>query len=275
MLSSISVVYPMYNEKDNIEEAVKGALKIGYRMASALEIVVVDDASTDGCGAIADRLAREHPEVKVIHHPVNRKLGGALKTGFGAATRDWILYMDSDLPIKFEDLLQMAPLAEQADIVIGWRKSRAESWRRAFQSKVYNLLIRSLFGLHVKDVNFACKLFKRKYYIQAPLETEGSFIDAELLIKLQRMGATLVEIGMDYYPRVAGVSTLGGGSVALKTLTELLRYRIYGFANDTHHAGCECGRSGAESGDQSRDRASFPAGHITERQPDAERTVLR
>ena len=164
MLESLSIVYPMYNEKDNIETAVSEALRIGYQMAPLVEVVVVDDASTDGCGEIADRLAREHPEVQIVHHPCNRKLGGALRSGFAAARHAWILYMDSDLPIKMDDALQALPLAENADIVIAWRISRAESKRREVMSWVYNRLIRWGMGLRVRDVNFAFKLFKRSYY---------------------------------------------------------------------------------------------------------------
>ena len=95
-------------------------------MAPEIEIVIVDDASTDGSAGIVDRLADEHPEVVVVHHSANRKLGGALKTGFAVARNEWILYMDSDLPIKMDDALQAAPLAENADIVIGWRGTRAD-----------------------------------------------------------------------------------------------------------------------------------------------------
>jgi glycosyltransferase involved in cell wall biosynthesis len=225
MLHSLSIVYPMYNEKDNIETAVREALRVGYQMAPQLEIVVVDDASTDGCGQIADRLAREHSEVRVVHHARNRKLGGALRSGFDAACHEWILYMDSDLPIRMDDALQVLPLAQDADMVIGWRISRAESTRREVMSWVYNRLIRWGFGLRVRDVNFAFKLFKRSLYRKIRLRSEGSFIDAELLLEMRRVGARLAELPMNYYPRVAGVSTLSSWSVVGKILEEVALYR--------------------------------------------------
>jgi glycosyltransferase involved in cell wall biosynthesis len=215
----------MYNEKDNICTAVSEALRVGVMITPDIEVVIVNDASTDGCGEIADNLAKEHPEVKVIHHKKNRKLGGSLKTGFAAATKEWILYMDSDLPIKMDDALDAIPLAEDNDIVIGWRRSRAESWKREFMSKVYNRLIRGLFNLHVVDVNFAFKLFKRSLLDSILLTSEGSFIDAELLLEMQRVGAKFAEIGMDYYPRVAGVSTLASNSVIIYILREMISYR--------------------------------------------------
>jgi glycosyltransferase involved in cell wall biosynthesis len=225
-LSSVSIVFPMYNEKDNIAPAVAEALRVGALITPDLEIVVVDDASTDGSGALLDRLADEHPQVRPIHHAVNRKLGGALKTGFAATTKEWILYMDSDLPIRMDDALDAVPLAEEADIVIGWRKSRAESWRREVMSWVYNRLVRFVFGLHVQDVNFAFKLFRHSLYEKTRLTSEGSFIDAELLLEARRQGVRIAEIGMDYHPRVAGKSRLGSCRVVLKVLSEMLRYRI-------------------------------------------------
>jgi glycosyltransferase involved in cell wall biosynthesis len=232
-LGSLSFVLPMYNEKDNIETAVSEALRVGALMTSDLEIVVVDDASTDGSGALLDRLADRHPRVRPIHHPVNRKLGGALKTGFAATRKEWILYVDSDLPIRMDDALHAMPLALSAPIVIGWRKSRAESWRRALMSWAYNRLVRIAFGLSVRDVNFAFKLFRRSLYERILLTSEGSFIDAELLLEARRQGARIAEIGMDYCPRVAGQSKLAGLGVILKILLELFRYRVetYGISH--------------------------------------------
>ena len=209
MINGLTIVYPMYNEKDNIKEAVTEGLRVGYLITNDVEIVIVDDASKDGCGEIADKLSTEYKEVKVIHHKINRKLGGALKSGFGAATKEWVLYMDSDLPIKMDDALNAVPLTDDADAVIGWRKSRAESYKREVMSKVYNWMIRKLFNLHVIDVNFAFKLFKRELLDKILLTSEGSFIDAEFLLEIKRVGAKITEIPMDYYPRVAGVFNTG------------------------------------------------------------------
>jgi glycosyltransferase involved in cell wall biosynthesis len=223
-ISSLSFVLPMYNEKDNIEKMVAGTLSVGRLVADEIEVVVVDDASTDGSGRIADRLAALHPEVRVVHHKVNRKLGGALKTGFYAASMEYVLYMDSDLPVKMEDIPPALARLGGADMLIGFRISRAEGVKRAVMSWVYNRMIRALFGLKVTDVNFAFKLFRRSLLECITLESEGSFIDAELLIEARRVGARIVEQGFTYYPRVAGVSTLSGMGVVIKIFGEMSRY---------------------------------------------------
>lgn len=224
-LPSLSFVFPMYNEIGNVERCVAEALATGRKITTDLEIVLVDDASTDGCGRLADELAERHPELKVVHHAQNRKLGGALRTGFTAASKDWILYIDSDLPIVMDDALQSIPLTEGADMVIGNRQGRAEGPKRELMSWIYNRLIRVLFGLNVRDVNFAFKLFRRSILERISLQSEGSFIDAELLIETHRAGFRIAELPLRYYERTAGVSTLASGSVVIKILREMAQYR--------------------------------------------------
>jgi len=214
----------MYNEVGNLERTVREATEIGLRITRDLEIVVVDDASTDGSGELADSLALENPHLKVVHHPTNRKLGGALKSGFAAASRQWVLYIDSDLPIRMEDALGAVPLTDNADMVIGYRMNRCEGLKREVMSWCYNRLIRVMFGLRVRDVNFAFKLFRREVLRNVHLESEGSFVDAELLLETCRAGYRIAEIGLNYYPRVAGTSTLASSTVVLKLLQEMVRY---------------------------------------------------
>jgi glycosyltransferase involved in cell wall biosynthesis len=275
MIKSLSIIYPMYNERENIPTAVSEALRVGYRIAPKLEIVIVDDASTDGCGEIADQLALDHPEVKVVHHPINRKLGGALKTGFAAATTEWVLYIDSDLPIRMDDALNAVPLTEENDVIIGWRKSRAESRRRTVMSWIYNWIIRRFFRLHVRDVNFAFKLVRRELLDQILLTSEGSFIDAELLLEMKRIGAQISEIGMDYYPRVAGVSTLASNRVVFVILCEMFRYRMEAHGRTTDNFGGERRRLWFEQRNQSRNRISISGGDSPQCEPDAQWSGIR
>jgi len=227
---TLTIFYPMWNEEGSIRLAVDAGRETGEALVAAgglasFEILIVDDASTDATGVIADELASADPRVRVVHHPENRKLGGALKTGFAEARSALVLYTDGDLPTDLHDSLPKAIRLHRlydADIVSAYRHDRtAEGPRRAVYSFAYNALIRFGFGLRVRDVNFAFKLCRREVLDHVRLASDGSFIDAELLIKAHRLGYHIIQFGVDYFPRTRGISTLSSGSTILKIVREL------------------------------------------------------
>lgn len=226
---SISVVYPMFNEEDNIERAVHFAEDVLTDMTADYEIIIVDDASTDRSPEIADKLARSNASVKVFHHERNLKLGGTLRTGFSKASKELVFYCDSDLPVDLLELKRAVRIMEftQSDIISAYRFDRtAEGLIRTVYSVGYNLLIRFLFPLRVKDINFSFKLFKREVLGTVTLEAQGSFIDAELLIKSKLHGFKITQFGVDYFPRNRGLSTLATPDVIVKMIRELIAFRI-------------------------------------------------
>jgi glycosyltransferase involved in cell wall biosynthesis len=223
---SLSVVIPMFNEEAYVRRSVDAARAALAEATDDWEVVVVDDASTDGTPALLDALAREDPRVRVLHHPVNRRLGGSLRTGLAAAGKDLILYTDADLPADLGQLPRLVHVLEyqQADILAGYRFDRTgEGLRRALFARTYNLLVRVFFGLRLRDVNFAFKLIRRSLLERITLRSEGSFIDAELLLRAQRAGGTVVQVGLDYFPRTRGVSQLSSLRVILDVLREMAR----------------------------------------------------
>lgn len=214
----------MYNEEAYARRAVAAARAVLEAALPDWEIVIVDDASTDGTGALADALAREDPRVRVVHNPRNRRLGGALRAGYAAATKDLVFYTDADLPVDLEVLPRAVRLLEyqQADIVAAYRFDRtSEGLVRALYTFTYNHLIRTLFGLRVRDVNFAFKLFRRGVLEKITLTSEGSFIDAEFLLRARKAGCVIIQIGLDYFPRTRGTSTLGSVPVILSILRDM------------------------------------------------------
>ncbi|HET7292839.1 MAG TPA: glycosyltransferase family 2 protein [Vicinamibacteria bacterium] len=225
MPPSISVVFPMWNEEAYIRRAVSAAQDILRGLTDDHEIVIVDDASTDGTGAIAAELSRADPRVRVLTNERNLKLGGTLRRGFQAATKELVLYTDADLPFDLQELPRAVRLLEyqQADLLSAYRFDRTlEGPLRSVYTFFYTRLVRLLFGLRVKDVNFAFKLFRRSLLERFPLRSEGSFIDAELLIRARRSGARIIQIGVDYFPRSRGQSTLSSPGVIVKILREML-----------------------------------------------------
>jgi glycosyltransferase involved in cell wall biosynthesis len=228
MPTSVSVVIPMYNEEAYVARAVSAARGVLEGMGADWEVVVVDDASTDRTGALADDLARADPRVQVVHNPVNRRLGGSLRAGWARATKDLVLYTDADLPADIGELPRAVHLLEyqQADLLAAYRFDRtSEGLRRAAMAFAYNLLVRVVFGLHVRDVNFAFKLFRRSLLERIALTSEGSFIDAELLLRARDAGAHVIQMGVDYFPRRHGASKLSSPAVVRGILREMARYR--------------------------------------------------
>ena len=214
----------MYNEEAYVERAVAAARAVLEEMGGDWEIVIVDDASTDGTGPRADALAAADGRVRVIHNPVNRRLGGTLRAGYGAATKDLVFYTDADLPVDLGQLPRAVRLLEyqQADLLAGYRFDRtSEGLHRALYTIGYHVLIRVLFGLRIRDVNFAFKLFRRSLLQRIELKSEGSFIDAELLLRARKAGAVMIQLGLDYFPRTRGPSKLSSLGVIAAILREM------------------------------------------------------
>ena len=228
---SLTFMFPMWNEEEMIHRTVDAARETATDLLAAghiggYEILIVDDASTDKTGKIADELAATDDHVRVVHHDVNHKLGGSVRTGLAEAACDLVLYTDADMPFDLADLGKALRLMRvyDADIVSAYRFDRTgEGATRALYSYVYNSMVKVLLGLRMRDVNFAFKLLRRDILQHIELESEGSFIDVELLAKAQRRGFHIIQFGVDYFPRDRGTSTLSSPAVIKNIVTELSR----------------------------------------------------
>jgi glycosyltransferase involved in cell wall biosynthesis len=227
---SLTIFFPMWNEEAYIENAVGAAREICDELIEVgeigdYEILVVNDASTDRTGLIADALAKADRRVRVVHHPMNRRLGGSMKTGFSNARGELVLYSDADLPFDFAEVRKACRLARlyEADIVSAYRLDRtAEGPRRAIYSFGYNALVRGLFGLRLRDANFSFKLVRKVVLEHVEITSEGSFIDVELLVRAERSGFKIIQFGVDYFARTRGVSTLSSFPVIAQLVGELV-----------------------------------------------------
>ncbi len=229
----LSIFFPMWNEQEYIGRAINAGRVACVGLVESgeildYELIIVDDASTDDTPRLADQFAADDPHVRVVHHPVNRKLGGSIKTGFAAASGDLVLYTDADLPFDFAELPKAIRIMRlyESDIVSAYRHDRTEEGSsRAIYTLIYNLLIRMMFGVKMRDINFAFKLCKRRIFERIELKSEGSFIDAELVIRAKKLGYTVTQFGVDYFPRTRGQSTLSSPSIIIKILREMRELR--------------------------------------------------
>ncbi|MCP3098762.1 glycosyltransferase family 2 protein [Myxococcus sp. K15C18031901] len=223
---SISLFLPAWNEEDYVERAVSRALDVLPRLTDDFEIIIVNDASTDRTKELAEGLAARIPQLRVITHPVNLKLGGAMRTGLAASTKDIVVYSDIDLPWDLRELERALHLLDylEADMICAFRFDRtSEGPKRIVYSFVYNMLIRALFDIQIKDVNFSFKVMHRRVLESMELKSQGSFIDAELVVKAIRKGFRVFQMGVDYFPRTRGISTLASPSVIVKMVKELVK----------------------------------------------------
>lgn len=231
--SKLSVFFPMWNEEAYIERALSAGRELCEELVrmgeiETYELLIVDDASTDSTPQLADGFAAADPRVRVVHHPVNRKLGGSMKTGFANSTGDLILYTDADLPFDMLEARKAVRLMRyyEADIVSAYRFDRTgEGYVRTVYSAFYNGLVRVLFGVKMRDINFAFKLCRGSLFREFELKSEGSFIDAELVIRARKLGKSVIQFGVDYFPRTRGVSTLSSPAVIRKILREMFSLR--------------------------------------------------
>jgi glycosyltransferase involved in cell wall biosynthesis len=224
-LACLSLFYPMFNEEANIEEAARRALRILPKYADLFEVILVDDGSRDRTGAIADRLASADPRVRAIHHETNRGYGAALRSGISAARYDWIFYTDGDNQFDLEDLSLLLPLTRNHDCVTGYRVERKDTAIRKLNARIFNAAIELLFGLRLRDVDCAFKLYRRTIFDGIALESDGAMIDTEILAKARARGARIAEVGVRHFPRLAGSQSGARLSVILRAFRELLRLR--------------------------------------------------
>jgi glycosyltransferase involved in cell wall biosynthesis len=234
-VSALSYFFPAHDEEANLEALVTEALAALPAIADRFEIIAVDDGSRDATAAIADRLAAAHPDVvRAVHHPTNLGYGAALRSGFRAARHDLVCFTDGDRQFQVADLGRLtARMLERdaPDIVVGYRIKRADPLIRTVYARLYKLANRVWFGLRVRDVDCACKLFRRSALQGVRVESGGAFFSAELLIKLRAEGRTVVEVGVPHYPRTAGSPTGARVSVIWRAVTDFWGLRLRLWAN--------------------------------------------
>jgi glycosyltransferase involved in cell wall biosynthesis len=232
-VKELTFFFPAHNEEANLEALVIEALDALPALAEKFEIIAVDDGSRDRTPAIADELAAKHPGVfRVVHHPTNLGYGAALRSGFQAARFDLVTFIDGDRQFKVADvgrLTERLVASDAPDVVVGYRLKRADPPIRRWYARIYRLSNRIFFGVRVRDIDCACKLFKREALTPIRVASGGAFFTAELLIKLRFEGRRMAEVGVPHYARTAGSPTGAKPSVVFRAVRDFwsLRLRLW------------------------------------------------
>ncbi|RJP31089.1 MAG: glycosyltransferase family 2 protein [Candidatus Omnitrophota bacterium] len=218
----VSAFFPAHNEVDNIGPLTEKTVRILSEQVQDFEVIIVNDGSRDGTRERADELAQIYPQVRAVHHDVNRGYGGAVKTGIASCAKDWIFFTDGDGQFDVGEIPLLLEHAAQFDAVVGYRLDRQDPFHRKLFAFCWGTLIRILFGFRVKDLDCAFKLMKREYFDGVELKAEGAVITVELFSILTRNRARIRQVGVHHYPRTAGEQSGGSVKVIARAFKELL-----------------------------------------------------
>jgi glycosyltransferase involved in cell wall biosynthesis len=227
-LPSVSAILPAYNEEAVIERSVQHVSSVLARLVDEFEVIVTDDGSIDRTGEILARLQREQTDLglRVVSHSRNQGYGAALASGFNAATKQLIFFTDGDKQFDVTELGGFLPEMDQmTDLVIGWRRKRADPPMRLLNAWGWKLVVNFLFGYTARDVDCAFKLFRRGVWQSLTVQSRGATFSAEFLIKARRAGYSVKERPVRHLPRTAGKATGARPSVIIRAVAELVRLR--------------------------------------------------
>jgi len=224
-MKSLSVVFPAFKEYANIRTVVEEAHGTVPKLASIFEIIVVNDGSKDRTREICDRLVEELSNVRVIHHPRNRGYGAALKSGISLARHDLIFFTDADGQFDLKEVASLLEQADAYDIVAGYRARRQDPPHRLLFAWGWNVLVRLVLGIKIRDIDCAFKVFNRRVFDKVQINSVGAMVNTEIFAQVFRFGMTVKEVPVSHFPRRHGKPTGGNPAVIIKAFRELIKIR--------------------------------------------------
>ena len=220
-LSTLSIFFPFWNEEKNIELVVTKAIPIAKQYASKWEIIMVDDGSSDKTLEIAEKLAKNNQNLKVVSHKPNRGYGAALQAGFRTAQYDFVVFNDVDGQFDFSEINRFIEKIERADVVIGYRKKRQDQPIRHILMNLLKIWDFVFFRFYYRDIDCGFKMFKREALEKIiPFHSEGAMITTEILAKARKNKLKIEQVEVSHYPRKFGKESGGNVRVVLRAIFE-------------------------------------------------------
>lgn len=222
---SITFIFPCYNEEENIECAINSALNSLRKLSNDYEVIVVNDGSTDSSQNILNSLKLKYPQLSIINQK-NKGYGGALKSGFAKASKDWMFFSDSDLQFDYSEIEKLLQYIDSKKFIFGYRINRKDSLHRKLIAKLLKIWNYFFFQipLEYKDIDCAFKLMNRASFQSLPtLQSEGAMISTELIMNIIKSGEDIKQVGVNHYPRLNGTSSGGNWRVILKAVYETFK----------------------------------------------------
>lgn len=230
-IKELSIFFPLYNEEKNVDLLISSTLEVLPNIADKYEIILINDGSKDKTKELAEDLVKRHKEVKLINQR-NKGYGGAVKRGFKESMYDWVFFSDGDLQFNLEDLYTFINYCDSYDLIIGYRKNRAEGFRRKILAdllKIWNFIFLG-FPLYIKDIDCAFKLIHRNVIDDCmPLISDGALLSTEFLLKAHRKSFRIKQLGVRHYKRKYGKPTGSNIFVILRAVrdTFILQWNLF------------------------------------------------
>ena len=219
--------FPCYNDGQTIGELVLEAERQLQQLTADYEIIVVNDGSRDNSAAVLRDVAARVPRLNVITHEANRGYGGALRSGFAAATKDLVFYTDGDGQYDVKELpILLMLLTADTDFVNGMKMTRQDAGHRIFIGNLHRFLMRWVFWLPIDDVDCDFRLVRRSIVDRIVLRSNSGSICVELVKHAQRAGAGFRQVSVHHYARQWGESQFFRPGRILRTYLDLARMWI-------------------------------------------------
>jgi glycosyltransferase involved in cell wall biosynthesis len=216
------VFFPVFNDEATVRRVADKALRVASELTDDYEVVIVNDGSPDNSGTFAEAIAREHEQVRVIHHLRNLGYGAAVRTGLAACSKEWICFTDGDDEYDLHDLKKLWRLREFYDLIITFRYVRRYSNFRIVISQVYNRLLRRLFYMRFRDVSTGLRLVRKQIVDEIELHSNSPFIGAEIAIRTMLKGYRVGELGIQMFPREFGSGSSTSPENIYKTIVDMV-----------------------------------------------------
>lgn len=217
----LSLVFPVFDEAENIDELVETALQIAARLSERFEIVLVDDGSRDGSAARIQAWVSSDARVRALHHPSNIGYGAALRSGLREARGELVFFSDADLQFDLMEIEKLLAHTADFDIVVGYRSPRRDPWPRMVLAWGWGKLVAQLFDLEVRDIDCAFKVFRREVLESLPIESVGAFVNTEILARALAAGFRIHQVPVSHRRRQKGTQTGAHPRVILRAFAEL------------------------------------------------------
>ncbi|MFQ5418422.1 MAG: glycosyltransferase family 2 protein, partial [Myxococcota bacterium] len=200
----LSLVFPVFDEEVNIGPLLDESLRLAPKLARDFEIVVVDDGSRDRSAVVIENWRRRDPRIRLVRHRSNRGYGAALRAGLREARGELVFFSDADLQFDLDELAMLLTHARDFDVVAGYREKRRDPWPRRLIAALWGALVRGLFGLRVRDIDCAFKVFRRHVIDEIPISSIGAFINTEILVRASNANFRIHQVPVTHRARRHG-----------------------------------------------------------------------